>query len=142
MSSNPYQSPVESSLAPASQTLTPGGVRVDGKKLVVRTGVVLPRVCIKTNVPVGEEEMERKSLTWCPRWVLLLIIPGLPFLLIGYLLTKKQCDVTFGMAANVRKEYFKWRTIKGTAAIITLLGMFASAFLEYPAAAAIFLLGS
>lgn len=49
----------------------------------------LPSSCVKTNVPIAEDDIRMKAFAWCPRWVLVLIPLKLLIMLIAFLITKK-----------------------------------------------------
>lgn len=98
MDVNPYQVPVT---APPVQPK----LRVDGKYLVVRSGTVLPPFCVKTNVPVQQEDIRQKRLTWCSPWVAALILINVLVLLIVYFIVRKHCLLTFGLSPEARRKY-------------------------------------
>jgi hypothetical protein len=84
--------------------MKPEGYWVDGNRLVVRTGAVLPPRCVKTNEPVHEPQVT-KTLQWCTPLVYLTILINVVVLLIVYFIVRKQCQITYsiGAAARARK---------------------------------------
>ena len=94
---------------------------VEGRSLIITSGTVLPRRCVKTNVPVMEDDMIRKDLYWCnPLWILTIFI-GVFVVLIAYYACRKKCIFTYGLAPEVRKKYRLILTIKAFAAIAFFL---------------------
>ena len=76
-SQNPYAPP---STLPASPEDPRPDIAVDGKLLVVATGVELPRRCIKTNKPMTEKHRLERRFTWNGKAFRLTLAP-------------KQCDI-------------------------------------------------
>ncbi|WP_010587866.1 hypothetical protein [Schlesneria paludicola] len=106
MSGNPFEAPL-SDLNPETDrdAIHLGEVWVDGKQLVVRSNTVLPPFCIKTNEPIPESELIKKTLTWLPpAYALVLLLGGPLLLLIVYLLVRKQCVLTYGIASSIRRK--------------------------------------
>lgn len=62
-----------------------------GNLLVVQKGAVMPPLCVKCGQPAGEPTRER--YTWHTPWLYLLIIIGLLFYAIGYLLMRKKFEL-------------------------------------------------
>jgi hypothetical protein len=128
MDANPYQAPpaLAEDFVTATLVDSPNRIRVEGRCLVVRSGTVLPRVCIKTDQPVSEEDMVTRSVYWCSPLVLLLLLIGLVFVLIGYFVCRRKCTLTFGLSPEVRRRYrrrtlVKW-SIAGVLLAVALLG--------------------
>lgn len=114
MDENPYQAPATVSDAVQSE----GEVRADGKYLVVRTGTVLPLYCVKTNQPVGEQELRRRRLTWCSPFVGLLILLSGLLLILVYFLLRKNCVITYALAPEVRRKHRNRRLAKIAAVVM------------------------
>lgn len=113
MDFNPYQSPT-TECAPA---LGDGSFRVEGKLLVVRSGAVLPPICVKTNQPVSPHDVVSRRLTWCSPLVALLILLSGLLLILVYFLVRRHCTLTFGLLPAVRRKYRNRRLVKSIAAI-------------------------
>lgn len=123
MSSNPYQAP--QSDAPGE--LRPGTeeslAAVKGKFLVVPSGAVLPLRCVRTNLPVTEADMVRKTFYWCsPIWMLAFPFLGILVVLI-YFVARKKCVVTYGLHPSERDK-FRTKILFKT---LGVLGMIAAA---------------
>ncbi|MDB5347742.1 MAG: hypothetical protein JWP89_6119 [Schlesneria sp.] len=105
---NPFRSPASDIGFPDGkpfELVQSGPMRVDGKFLVVKSGVVLPLFCVKTNTPLAESNLRKKSLTWCPNYVFVFFLfCGLLSILL-YFLLRKQCSVTYGLSAEVQRKY-------------------------------------
>lgn len=131
MTQNPYQAPLadlETIPVEASD------VWVDGKHLVVRSGAVLPEICPKTNQPVFQQDIVRRQLTWCSPFVLLLALLGgaLP-LIIVYFVIRKQCDITYGLAPEVRRRTRNRRIVTVLVAVVLFCSLpFAAAIDSTP----------
>lgn len=98
---NPYLPPAYS----GNEAMAHMGYRVEGNKLVVRPGAVLPPFCVKTNEPVGPEDVKSKNYTWCtPLVALLFLVSGL-IAIIVYFIIRKHCTITFGLSPEKRKMY-------------------------------------
>ena len=102
MDVNPYQSPQTTDLRIRPTDFLP---IVDGKILVVRSGTVLPPVCVKTNQPVTEKDMVRKVYYWCSPLVCILIFLSPLILILAYFIARKRCNLTFGLHPDVRRKY-------------------------------------
>ena len=121
---NPFRSPTsdEEHLA-ATAAGRDGDWRVVGNKLVVRSGVVLPRLCVKTGVPIGHLDRQRRVLRWCPPiFALLILLSGLLLVLI-YFLASKKCEITFGLSHDVQRRRRRRRRIAFAVAISAFLAM-------------------
>jgi len=107
MSGNPFEAPL-SDLNPELDINDPsnlGEVRVDGKQLIVRSNTVLPAICIKSNEPISEAELIKKTLSWLPPlYALVLLIGGPLVLLIVYLVARKQCVLVYGVASTIQRK--------------------------------------
>lgn len=133
MKSNPYESPQTSSEPDLPKggawSATENNVRVDGKLLVVRSGVILPRYCVKTNEPITELDMTRKTLTWCSPLVAFLFLLAL----IVYFVVRKKCVITYGISPEIKQKYRKRLFVKASVAVSLLLVLiFAISFDLFP----------
>ncbi|MFO0874236.1 MAG: hypothetical protein U0575_09730 [Phycisphaerales bacterium] len=100
---------------------TRGGVRVDGKYVVVRSGIILPERCVKTNEPVATAPIT-KTLYWMhPGWFFTVLL-GVIVLLIVYLLARKSCRITYFISPAVKGRTLR-RQLGATG--IVLLGIVA-----------------
>ena len=82
------------------------GVRVDKQCLVVKSGVILPPRCVKTNVLV-EGKPRKKTLTWAhPAWLLLFLVNIIVGLIV-YALVQKKCKIQFSLCDEERLKYRK-----------------------------------
>lgn len=100
--------------APASDTgysdgtpfdVSSGPMRVDGKMLVIKSGTVLPRFCVRTNVPIPDSNLRSKTLTWCPPFVFIFFLFGGLLAIIAYLIMRKTCKVTYGLSDETQRKY-------------------------------------
>ena len=121
MNANPYQSPATASAA--AELAADAALRVEGKQLVVRSGAVLPPVCVKTNEPIAREDYLQKRFTWCsPAIGLLILISGFLLVLV-YFIARKKCSLTFGLTPAVRRKYRNRKIIKIVAAIVLFFAL-------------------
>lgn len=119
MNLNPYQSPATS----CTPTAADAGVRVDGRQLVVRSGVVLPQVCVKTNEPVSPQDMIEGRLSWCSPIVGLLILLSGFLLILVYFIVRQKCIITFGLSPALRRKYYNRRMAKIVAVVVLFLAL-------------------
>lgn len=82
---------------------TLGGMRVDGARLVVRPGAVLPARCVKTNVPVSAKPVTKTFYWMHPGWLFTLLL-GLLILLIVYLIVRKPCRFTYFISPESKRR--------------------------------------
>ena len=76
------------------------GARVEGRRLIVQTGVVLPRRCVGTNAPV-EQPGIHKTFRWAhPAWGLLILATVV--LVVLYPFIRKECRITYFMSRSER----------------------------------------
>jgi hypothetical protein len=119
---NPYRAPdsdIDSSGRPFDVDES-SLMRVDGKFLVVRSGVVLPSFCVKTNAPIPQTNLRKKTLTWCPPYVFAFIVFGGLLLIIVYFIVRKRCELTYVLSAAVRQQYLNWLIVKSLIAVAML----------------------
>ena len=88
------------------------GIRVDGKYVVVRTGVTLPHYCIKSGEPADDEPRSKKLYWMHPAWLLTLIVNWL-ITLVLYLLLRQCCDIRYFMNKPARRRYITYRWMGG-----------------------------
>ncbi len=107
---------------------TRGGLRVEGNRLIVRSGQVLPPRCIKTNEPLDNQPITR-TLYWShPAWLLLILV-NLLVLLIVYFAVRKRCRITYFLSPQMRKRRQRWLLawlcvwVAGIAVIVASVGM-------------------
>lgn len=136
MDTNPYQSPA-TPFAPVDGQAP--SIRVDGRSLVVPTATILPPVCIKTNQPVSEADMVRRTFYWCSPWVALLILLSGCLVILAYFLVRKRFTITYGLAPDLRQRYRKWLIIKSLAATGFFVALLMAAGVDSPLAALVFL---
>ena len=133
MDINPYQSPATDFFSASFERCGERPV-VDGKYLVVTSGMVLPSVCVRTNQPVGEGDLVRKSFRWCSPWVLPLILVNPLLLLLAYFILRKKCSLTFGLHPSVRQKYRRRVLFKVAAVFATFFAVLVSAVKGWDAA--------
>ncbi|WP_442484930.1 hypothetical protein [Aeoliella sp. SH292] len=104
MSENPFQAPLTDAKDYATTVMQGGRQQayVDGSYLVVRSGVVLPTRCVKTNQPTSPSEERRQTLYWAPSWIGILILVNLLILAIVYFVVRKGCDITYSESQELR----------------------------------------
>jgi len=152
---NPYATPATAEVAPVFPA---HGFRRDGEFVVVRTGAVLPKRCIQTNEPIGQDDwIKEKKLQWSPRWAglctslpyvsLILLQSWLPsifkdyftvvivVMMIGSVATAsvflKACFVTYGLKGSVYRKQRRARlTFVGLIGLAGVASMLC-AFLGY-----------
>ena len=126
--SNPYAPPVEASAPPA----IPSDVFYfrDGDYLVIRDGAELPNVCLRTNEPAGEGSWRKKrTMTWNPPWVFILILVNILVLILVALLTQKKAKMTYSLSAASRASIVKKRGIAFVLLLATV-GLFYVGFTQ------------
>ena len=95
--------------------------RADGKKFVVPLGnPVLPRRCVKTNQPVGEEHVKRKTFYWCTPWVYLTILLSIIVVIVLYYVLRKRIPLDVPLTAQAKDRL---RTHGLVGAGVTFLGL-------------------
>jgi hypothetical protein len=87
------------------------------------SGATLPRICLKTNQPVSDEDMIQTELTWCSPWVGLLILVSGLLLIFVYFFVRKKCAITYGLHPSLRLKYRRRSRVKIIAAIIFVLAL-------------------
>ena len=120
MNLNPYQSPATIPDGPCQA----GGLRVEGKLLVVQSGAVLPPVCVKTNQPVSEYDLVTRRFTWCSPLVALLALVSGPLLILVYFVARRKCTLTFGILPTINGRYRTFRIVKIVAVFVLFLALF------------------
>jgi hypothetical protein len=99
---------------------------IDGRLLVVTSGTVLPRRCVKTNRELSEQEMVKKDFYWASPWWALLILTGVLVYIVVYFVVRKKCTLTYGVARSVQNRYFYMNTLKALISIGLFIGFFAA----------------
>ena len=89
-----------------------GPIRVDGKFLVVKSGAVLPKFCVKTNVPVPEANWRKSTFMWCPPYVFAFILLGGFAVILAYFFARKRFSFTFGISNETKAKYRKRLYVK------------------------------
>ncbi len=123
---NPFRSPASDLGFPDGKPfdlVQSGPMRVDGKCLVVKSGVVLPLFCVKTNTPLSESNLRKKSLTWCPPYVFIFFLFCGLLSILMYFILRKQCSVTYGLSAEVRRKYRTWLIVKSLIAVALFVAL-------------------
>jgi hypothetical protein len=126
MSVNPYETPSD-----VSQQL-PTTPRADGKFLIVRSEDVFPLYCVKTAFPISQQDLQRRRLTWCSPWVLLVALLSGPLLILVYLLVRKNCVLQVGLSSELQRSYRKWRIITILAVVLLFLALPVAAVTDSP----------
>jgi hypothetical protein len=91
-------------LPPADITNPDQLIRIENGLLVVPSGCILPQICAKTNLPVTEQDMICRQLTWCSPWIGLLFFVSGPLLILVYFVARKRCSITFGLSPEIRRR--------------------------------------
>ena len=130
MNQNPYQAPAVDSCTAVRKAQ----LRVDGKCLVVPSGVVLPRFCVKTNAALEPQDLKQRRLSWCPPWVALWILANVLILVLVYFMVRKQCVITFGLSPAVRTKYRNRFLFKIISVIVLFVAIPFSAAFDSPVA--------
>ena len=129
MKQDPCQAPT---VAP-SAALSAATVRVEGKRLVVTSGAVLPPFCVKTNTAVQQQDIRQRHLSWCPPILgLLFLLSGLLLILI-YFIVRKRCLITFGVSPAMRKKTRNRRIVRIIATIVLFIALPYTATIDNPA---------
>lgn len=103
------------------KAITKNDFYVEGDRLVVYSGVVLPAICVKTNQPVQSENVQKEVLTWCTPWIGLLFLISGPLLILVYFVFRKQCEITYGLHPEIRQRQLKRRRKKVVVAVALFL---------------------
>jgi hypothetical protein len=123
---NPFRSPASDIGFPDGkpfEVVQSGPMRVDGKFLVIKSGVVLPLFCVKTNAPLPESNLRKKSLTWCPHYVFVFFLfCGLLSILL-YFVLRKSCSITYGLSAEVQRKYRTRLIVKSLIAVALFVAL-------------------
>ena len=106
----------------------------DGRLLVVESGALLPRRCIKTNSPVTDKDMTRREFYQFNAWWGLTIMLGVLMYVVLYYALRKKCVLTYGIAPEVRRRYTNRLLIKWLIAMSLFLGFLFSTASNSPTA--------
>lgn len=93
--------------------------RVDGDRLVVRSGAVLPRRCVKTNVAVPGKQTTTTLHYMHPAWGVTILFGPLG-LLIVYLIVRQPCRCTYSISPRARRRRGALQAALGVVPIIGL----------------------
>jgi hypothetical protein len=94
------------------------GIWRDGNQLVMTADAQLPFVCIKTNQP-ADVWLPRK-LSWCPRWVLLLLFLNPIVFVIVTALLNKQAKIEVGLCEECRAKRIRTLILVWISALLGL----------------------
>ena len=119
---NPYAPPTTSEVAPVCPA---HGFRRDGEFVVVRTGAVLPKRCIQTNEPIGQDDWNKeKKLQWSAKWAGLCALSYPSLILLQKWFPPLKDHFAFGMMVVVigsvaitipfQKTFFVTYSLKGS----------------------------
>ena len=82
----------------------------------------LPRVCMRCGAPADLQK--RKTFSWCPGWVIVLILVGLlPWLIVTLVLTKRK--TVYVPLCNDHKNHWFVRSMITLAGLAIVIGFFA-----------------
>ena len=125
MDTNPYESPQTDCHAP--ENWQDAALRVEGRYLIIPEGTVLPPVCIRTNRPVSQVDMVRKTLYWCSPWAVILGVSGGILTIPIIFLFMRRIKITYGLAPELHRKYRILRLVRSAAVI----GCFTSLVLPF-----------
>lgn len=92
----------------------------------------LPRLCMRCGAPATIEK--RKTFSWCPSWVAVLILVGLlPYLIVMLILTKRM--TVFVPLCDKHRNHWLWRTALVLALVAVLVGLIVVGIMVISAAA-------
>ena len=94
----------------------PRGAWAAGDLLIVSPQAVLPPFCIKCGRP-AELETLRKTFSWHPRWVYILILTGLLIYIIVALVLRKSITLQIPLCSTHRERY---RALRIAGAVLML----------------------
>ncbi|MDB4265401.1 hypothetical protein N9891_01485 [bacterium] len=103
---NPYAAPVDFNISDNGV----GNFEVDGKRLLVKNGSILPPRCIKTNLPVtpGESgKLKTIKLAWLNQlWLLLIFVPaGILIIILISIFKTRRGSITVSLSKRaIRKK--------------------------------------
>lgn len=126
MDLDPEQTHTAASSAPRSMAK----LRVEGKFLVVKSGVVLPPICVITNTALQRRDVLQKSLSWWSPIDELLATEGITSQVLENVFSIRKCVIAFGLSPDIRKKYLYRRIFKVSAAIALLFTLPYAATLE------------
>lgn len=118
-------------VTPSSRTETRSNdIQIKGKTLIVRSGVVLPAACVRTNQPVPKEDLTCGELYGYSQLSLLLffLLTG-PFIVILFPLARRKCTLGYAVHPDVKAKYRTRRGYKMLATVVAVLAFAASAAL-------------
>ena len=72
---------------------------IDGKLLVVRTGSVLPPLCVKTGAKVAKGEYSKRRLKWTQETRGRKLV-----MIISYFTSRQNCELTFGLSTGQKTK--------------------------------------
>src|SRR5258708_23351271 len=86
-------------------TSQPQGWQLDGDRLVVQKGAVLPPLCVWTGAPTAGMRIQRK-LVWMPPWTAIFAISPIIYLALYFILRKtRPPDIALSHAARKRRPH-------------------------------------
>ena len=101
---------------------------VDGKCLVIRSGVKLPPYCIKSNKKITKPEYTQRRLKWTKE------VRGRKLIMIiSYFMSRQYCELTHGLAASQKNKLTLFFIGKLVFMLVGLVGMFTGAVLGWNA---------
>jgi len=93
------------------------GIYRDGKNLIVTRGAELPLICVRCGRPATGGRLLKKYY-WHPRWLFILLLPGIIWYVIAALLMRKRMDLAVPLCAEHRMRYQNMRL----ASILMMIG--------------------
>jgi len=110
-----------------------GNARADGKRVVISVdNPRLPLRCFKTNEPVTEAEVKRRTLYFCNPWFALTILLSILIYIVLYLVTRKKVEIYLplsrrGRGGWIRNILIGWGMFLGGFALFFVAGALDSA---------------
>jgi hypothetical protein len=101
--------------------------QVDGRYVVIKSGVSLPAYCVKTGEPVSPVECETQSLTWTPPWTGFL---KFPLSSAANQVLKQQCELRIGLSRKARLKALKWFLSWGALALLLVGSIFVKGVID------------
>jgi hypothetical protein len=93
------------------------GIYRDGKNLIVTRGAELPLICVRCGRPATGGRLLKKYY-WHPRWLFILLLPGIVWYVIAALIVRKRMDLAVPLCAEHRLRYQNMRL----ASILMMIG--------------------